>query len=121
MSQSAWCDITVQDAESLVQFYQAVMGWTKQPIDMGGYNDYVMMKPDGTPVGGICHKRGTNESLPGGWVNYFTVENLTASIDTVCSNGGELIGEVRHHGSDSFCVIRDPSGAVCALYEKGSE
>ena len=29
---------------------------------MGGYNDYVMMKADGTPVGGICHKQGVTRS-----------------------------------------------------------
>ena len=57
-----------------------ITGWKKEPIDMGGYNDYVMMKADGTPVGGICHKQGVNAQYPSGWINYFTVENLDAAL-----------------------------------------
>ncbi|BFT30686.1 hypothetical protein D210916BOD24_18620 [Alteromonas sp. D210916BOD_24] len=121
MSETAWCDITTEDAESLVDFYEAVMGWRKEPIDMGGYNDYVMMKGDGTPVGGICHKRGVNKGLPGGWIHYFTVPQLDDALASVKKLGGALVGEVRHHGKDSFCIIKDPSGAFCALYEKGSD
>lgn len=121
MSETSWCDITTEDAQGLVKFYEAVMGWRKEPIDMGGYNDFVMMKPDGIPVGGICHKRGVNEGLPGGWIQYFTVQNLDDSLANVKKLGGGLVGDIRHHGKDSFCVIQDPSGAFCALYEKGSD
>ena len=121
MSDSSWCDITAEDADSLVTFYETVMGWKKDPVDMGGYKDYVMLKPDGTPVGGICHKRGVNASLPGGWINYFTVDNLEDSLAAVKARGGKVVGDIRHHGNDSFCVIVDPSGAACALYEKGSD
>ena len=120
MSEASWCDITTENAEALVEFYEKVMGWKKEPVDMGGYSDYVMMKPDGTPVGGICHKKGVNETLPGGWINYFTVANLSNSLEHVESLGGKRVGDVRHHGKDRFCVILDPTGAPCALYEKGS-
>ncbi|WP_394220760.1 VOC family protein [Alteromonas gracilis] len=121
MSDSSWCDITTENADELVSFYQAVMGWKKEAIDMGGYSDYVMMKSDGTPVGGICHKRGVNKEYPSGWINYFTVANLQDALDAVAEKGGKMIGEIRHHGKDSFCVIKDPSGAACALYEKGQD
>ena len=48
-----WKDLTVDDAERVRDFYMAVAGWTAQPIDMGGYNDYVMMPAGGgEPVGG---------------------------------------------------------------------
>jgi len=36
MADSAWCDITTEDADQLVRFYEAVMGWKKEAIDMGG-------------------------------------------------------------------------------------
>ncbi|MCB4436387.1 VOC family protein [Alteromonas sp. McT4-15] len=121
MSEASWCDITTEDAESLVAFYELVMGWKKEPVDMGGYNDYVMMRNDGTPVGGICHKKGVNASLPGGWINYFTVESLSEALANAIKMGGEQVGDIRHHGSDSFCIIIDPSGAPFALYEKGEK
>ena len=118
MSDSSWCDITSENAESLVNFYETVMGWKKEPVDMGGYRDYVMLTPDGTPIGGICQKRGVNHDVPGGWINYFTVEDLQVSLDHVKSLGGKQVGDIRRHGSDCFCVVIDPSGAACALYQK---
>lgn len=121
MSDNSWCDITTDDADALSDFYVSVMGWKKEPIDMGGYNDYVMMKEDGNPAGGICHKRGSNNSIPGGWVPYFTVSNIDTALANSQHGGGEQIGEVRQHGNDRFCIIKDPSGACCALYEKGAE
>lgn len=121
MSDASWCDITTENAEALVSFYENVMGWKKEAVDMGGYNDYVMSKPDGTPVGGICQKRGVNSAMPGGWINYFTVANLSVSLKEAEALGGQIVGDIKHHGKDSFCIIIDPSGAPCALYEKGSE
>ena len=35
MSDSSWRDITTENAEELVNFYQSVMGWKKESIDMG--------------------------------------------------------------------------------------
>jgi catechol-2,3-dioxygenase len=33
----AWFDLTVSDAVEVRDFYQAVVGWTTSPVDMGGY------------------------------------------------------------------------------------
>ena len=46
----AWFDLTVENADELIGFYQSVLGWTAQPLDMGGYNDY-MMAPPGSEEG----------------------------------------------------------------------
>jgi len=35
----AWFDLTVSDAVGLRDFYQAAIGWTTSPVDMGGYED----------------------------------------------------------------------------------
>ena len=121
MSDSLWMDITTEDADALADFYVNVMGWKKEAFDMGGYNDYVMMKEDGSPAGGICHKRGCNSNIPGGWVPYFTVADLDAALAASKSTGGEQIGDIRHHGTSRFCIIKDPSGACCALYEQGAD
>ncbi len=38
----AWLDLTVEDAESVRDFYSDVVGWTITPVDMGGYDDFCM-------------------------------------------------------------------------------
>lgn len=115
-----WTDLTVPDGTGVKDFYEAVTGWTASPLDMGGYSDYVMMRPDGaTPVAGICHARGPNAGMPPQWIMYVTVADLDASLAECTARGGEVIGAPRRAGPDArYCVIRDPAGAVCALYAK---
>lgn len=116
MDNALWLDITVEDADTISQFYADVMGWRRETVEMGGYDDYVMIKPDGTPAGGICHRRGSNCSLPSGWIPYFTVAELASSINAVVEKGGEQVGEIRAFGDAEYCLIKDPGGNHCALY-----
>jgi len=113
-----WCDLTVREADSVRDFYRRVVGWTATELDMGGYADYVMNKPaDGAATAGVCWARGTNAGLPPVWLVYFVVTSLDASIAQVRERGGEVLRPAAPSGGGRFAVIRDPAGAVCALYE----
>jgi len=114
-----WTDLTVKDAAPLRDFYQAVVGWTCTPVDMGGYDDFCMNVPEtGRTVAGICHARGANEGLPAQWLLYFTVSDLEASLANCERQGGHLLTEVRTMaGIGQYCVIEDPAGAVSALFQ----
>ena len=115
-----WKDLTVDDAERVRDFYMAVAGWTAQPIDMGGYNDYVMMPAGGgEPVGGICHRRGANGDIPGQWLLYIVVADLAVALEQVVQRGGKVLTTPRPAGGGQFAVIADPSGAVSGLYQSG--
>ena len=116
-----WTDLTVGDAERVRDFYAAVTGWAPQPVSMGDYSDYVMTAPgSGTPVAGVCHARGTNAGLPPVWLVYITVADLDASLATCRAKGGTVLAEPRGNpGSPRYAVIRDPAGAVAALYANG--
>jgi hypothetical protein len=114
-----WADLTVEDADAVKSFYKEVVGWQTSDLDMGGYSDYCMNEPStGKPVVGICHARGENASLPPQWLIYVTVEDLEKSISKCVELGGEIIAGPRAYGNQGrYCVFRDPSGAVAALYE----
>lgn len=119
---ASWLDLTVRNAEQVKSFYEAVVGWTSEALDMDGYSDYCMMPPNGDePVAGVCHARGANSDLPPQWLVYFTVADLDASIARCTTLGGEVIAGPRPLGDDRFCVIRDPAGAVCALFEPSGD
>ena len=111
----AWHDLTVEDADRLRDFYAAVAGWKPAPVDMGVYADFNMLGPDGRPAAGICHARGINANLPPQWLVYIVVGDLAASLEKCEAMGGTLVADRRPSGG--FCVIRDPAGAVCALYQ----
>ena len=115
----SWIDLTIDDAERLREFYERVVGWAAVPVEMGGYSDYSMTPPStDTPAAGICHARGVNADLPPQWLIYITVADLDAGIASCRALGGEILAGPRGLGEHGrFCVIRDPAGAVAALFE----
>jgi len=115
-----WVDLTVDAAESVRDFYRQVVGWESNELDMGGYSDYCMNTPgEGKTVAGICHARGTNTDLPAQWLVYITVEDVDQSAKRCLELGGAVLTGPRSLGEARFCVVRDPAGAVAALFEPG--
>ncbi|MDH3455586.1 MAG: VOC family protein [Gemmatimonadota bacterium] len=115
----AWTDLTVADAEGIRDFYAKVLGWVPAPVDMGTYSDFTMTTPDDqTAVAGVCHARGGNADLPAQWLNYVIVADLDRSMRQCEESGGEIVAPARTMGTmGRYCVIRDPAGAVLALFE----
>lgn len=109
-----WIDLTVPDAVSIRDFYQAVIGWVPEPVPQGEYDDYNMTQ-NGTPVTGICHKRGQNAHLPSQWMVYFRVADVRAAVEAATARGGKVISGPMVSESGGYAVIEDPAGAVCAL------
>jgi len=114
-----WVDLTIPEAGRVRDFYSKVVGWTVASVDMGGYEDYCMNHPEtGTTVAGICHARGTNLGIPPQWLVYITVPDMAKAMAAVKANGGEILREpTGGGGAGSMCVIRDPAGAVAALFQ----
>jgi predicted enzyme related to lactoylglutathione lyase len=70
---------------------------------MGCYQDFCLHPPgEPQPVAGICHARGHIVDLPPVWLVYITVDDLDQSI---------------RRPNGRFCVVEDPAGAVCALFQ----
>ena len=50
---------------------------------------------------------------------YFIVEDILKSVEHVKSLGGKVIIEPKDMGSQgAFCVIQDPAGAYCSLFQQ---
>lgn len=118
-----WLDLTVDDADGVRDFYAKAVGFRPQPVDMGEYADYNMTSPEsGTARAGVCHRRGQNAEIPPVWIPYFQVAGLEARVAAVEAEGGTLLSAIRGSASSGrYVFVRDPAGAVCALFEKGSE
>ena len=117
-----WFDLTVDNANEIKDFYSKVVGWKSSPVKMNDYEDYNMNKPaDNQTVTGICHAKGGNSKLPPQWLIYITVDNVDESAKNCTEFGGKIIsGPKDMAGYGRFCVIEDPAGAVCALFEPSS-
>ena len=115
----SWVDLTVENAESIRNFYSDVVGWKFEFVSMGEYSDYSMLTPDQKrTVAGICHAKGLNAEMPAQWMIYITVADIDKSIEECKKLGGKIItGPKSYAGMGKYCVIQDPAGAVCALFE----
>jgi uncharacterized protein len=113
----SWTDLTVADADGIRDFYQSVAGWAPEPLSMGDYSDYVMNDADGIATAGICFARGGNATLRPQWLIYITVDDLDHSMAECERLGGTVLAPPRSYGGGRYCVIEDPAGAVCALYQ----
>lgn len=115
-----WTDLTVPNAVEVRDFYQGLFGWEPVGMDMGGYEDFTMTQ-DGDAVVAVCHAQGMNEGLPPVWLIYIEVDDLDASLADVERLGGEVLRQVSPAGDGGYALIRDPGGAVMALYKAASE
>ena len=121
-----WTEITVENAEDLRDFYTQVFGWTVQDVEMedgnGKYVDYAMVDKDGDGVSGVCHKRGVNKDMPAQWIVYFTVDDLSKSVETCTLLGGKVLKEIKNDdGNLMFVLIEDPTGAVIGVLQSEHE
>ena len=131
----AWMDLSVPNAEQVKCFYQKVLGWQSEAVNMScgdeKYVDFAMSSrgSEGSTeaatetssngfVTGICHAKGANEDMPAVWLPYFLVADIELAVTTVQKEGGELVTKIKTLGDDKYVVIKDPSGAQCALYQK---
>lgn len=111
-----WHDLTVNDAAGVSEFYNAVIGWEKEGLSMGDYDDFVIKNPgEDDAVAGICHARGVNKDIPPQWLMYVQVADLDKSIARCKEFGGKIIGEKRKMGEGFYCLIQDPAGAHVML------
>jgi predicted enzyme related to lactoylglutathione lyase len=118
----AWTDLSVPDAVGIRDFYSQVVGWSSNPVSMGEYDDFTMLPPGSeAPAAGICHAKGVNADLPPVWMIYIVVEDLDESLEACTKGGGQvLVGPKSMGPGSAYAVIRDPAGAVSALYQVGS-
>lgn len=111
-----WRDLTVADVEPVKRFYEGVAGWRLTEHPMGGYSDYNVY-PGGSEecIAGICHARGANANIPPQWLMYISVPDVNAAAKKAVELGGRVIDGPRSMGNHTFCVVKDPAGAVVAL------
>jgi uncharacterized protein len=116
----SWTDLTVSNADEIRDFYSKVVGWKFEFVSMGEYSDYSMLTSKSKKaVAGICHAEGKNTNLPAQWLMYITVESLDESIEDCLKLGGKIVTLPQNYsGMGKYCIIQDPAGAVCALFEE---
>jgi predicted enzyme related to lactoylglutathione lyase len=118
----AWLDLTVPEAAATRDFYQQVVGWSAQDIEMKDaaetYADFNMLGGDASPAAGICHARGVNQDLPPTWLLYLPVGDLAESIRRVEEEGGQVTkSTLGSEANYQYAIVKDPVGAHFVLVQ----
>jgi len=119
----SWSELMTDNVEAAIDYYQKVIGWEVEHVDMGDMI-YHVLKVDGNPVGGIMPKLPGSEAVPNHWGTYITVDDVDAALALAEANGGKAMYppmDVPEVGR--MCAIMDNTGAVVSVitYEEKPE
>lgn len=111
----SWCELMTTDPTAATTFYQELLGWTVEPMNMG--MPYNVLKVGDAAIGGIMGMPpGAQPGMPPMWMCYVTVADVDALVKKVAALGGKVhMGPSDIPNVGRFAVVQDPQGAVLNL------
>jgi uncharacterized protein len=109
-----WNELWTTDDQKALAFYERVLGYTHDSMDMGPQGTYYMLKTGETARAGLM--RSVEPKAPPMWLPYVAV----AHCDATAAKAGALGGQVVTPPTDipdigRFAVVVDPLGAAIAV------
>jgi predicted enzyme related to lactoylglutathione lyase len=105
-----WNELATPDVARTAAFYRDLLGWQAEPDATG----YATITTAGRPGGGI---RPLQDGEAPGWIVYFSVPSADEAARKVRAAGGALVAGPMDVTVGRIAIVRDPQGAVLALYE----
>ena len=105
-----WNELATPDVERAGSFYGELLGWNAE-ADATGYA--TIRRGDGINGG----MRPLQDAEPPNWLIYFTVPSAAEAVAKVRESGGAVLTGPLDATVGRIAVVRDPQGAMFALYE----
>jgi predicted enzyme related to lactoylglutathione lyase len=93
-----------------VQFYEKLLGW-KGSEGPGGLRTF---SGDAGPFAGVAPRDGGSQ----GWVPYVQVDDVDRATDRATKLGATVVQQRTRGPAGEFTIVKDPGGAVLALWQK---
>jgi predicted enzyme related to lactoylglutathione lyase len=108
-----WCELSTRNADAARQFYGSVFGYKTKVSP-----EYTELHVGEMPVGGILPMHEHMKDVPPHWLSYICVDDCDASAAKAQSLGaGTLVAPMDIEKVGRFSVLRDPQGAVFAVFQ----
>lgn len=122
IGEPCWFELMTTDTAKAQAFYEALLGWTSESMDMGEAGSYTMFSNGDQPHGGMMQMGAEFKGVPSHWSTYFAVE----SCDVTAAKAEELGGKIFVPPSDipgkgRFALLADPAGATFAIYQANED
>lgn len=115
---AAWVELATRDTPAATAFYQALFAWSVSA------DDYPHLSTGDREFGGVrdLNATGAPESVPPHWLLYFRTQDVAATTQRAAELGAQILSKpFALPGTGSFATLRDPQGALFALYEAEDE
>jgi predicted enzyme related to lactoylglutathione lyase len=116
----SWADLATTHPDVAKKFYGSLFGWAFDDQPAGPGVVYSMARVDGESAAALFTQPDDEKHLgiPPHWTCYFTVKSADEKAKQIDALGGKVLVppfDVFQFGR--MCVLADPSGAMCALWE----
>lgn len=115
---AAWVELATRDVPAANSFYQTLFGWS---ISADGYPHLSL---GDRQFGGVqdMDAGGVPQDVPAHWLVYFRTRDAASTAQQAVGLGARtLTGPMHLPGTGTFATLRDPQGAVFALYQPEAE
>jgi uncharacterized protein len=109
-----WNELSVDDLESAIVFYDHVLGLTGEISDPGS-GPYVTFKSKSDPVAGACSRGGSG--APCHWHVYFAVDDAARAAARAVELGGEVLAGPIETAIGPMASLRDAVGAMFSVFQ----
>ena len=108
-------ELHTRDLPTARKFYADLFGWKLQDMPMpGGGGTYTMIDVGEGVGGGMM----SDPEVPPNWLAYVSVDDVRAKTAQAKSLGATVLQDVMKVGEyGTMSVLRDPTGAVVALWQ----
>lgn len=113
-----WNELRTREPERAAAFYEGLFGWQTETFRQDGTTVYITVRNSGGwPNGGIMPlDEGSGGASPF-WLPYFTAASCAGAAARAEALGGGVEAGPVEMGAGRVAVVRDPQGAVFALFE----
>jgi hypothetical protein len=109
-----YVEIPASDVQRSAKFYEKTFGW-----QLRKRGDGAIAFDDGVGQVSGTWVTGRPPATPGMLI-YIMVDSVTATIDALVANGGELVQPIGADAPEITARFRDPAGNVVGLYQQPS-
>ena len=115
---ACWVELATRDVPTATAFYQSLFGWSIST------DPYPHLSVGDHHFGGVqdMNAGGIPENTPAHWLPYFRAEDAATKAQHAAELGAQTLTEPFHlPGTGHFATLRDPQGAVFALFQGDDE
>jgi uncharacterized protein len=123
IGEASWHELMTTDAPAAMKFYNEIFGWQpSEAMDMGEMGKYQMFNRPHGMIGGMMNKSAEMAQVPANWQIYFRVPDITAAVERIKANGGQILnGPMEVPGGDWIVNAMDPQGAAFSLHARKAQ